>query len=212
MGAGRTELLESIFGLHPHRVTGSISIGDLHHEMKSVEDAIRAGLALVPEDRKKDGLAIDLAVKSNLSVTTLNELSTFGLLDDSKENMLCDKYISDLGIKVASRDMLVKYLSGGNQQKIVIAKWLATNPKVLLLDEPTRGIDVNAKNEIYKLIRQLADNGLAVVFVSSELPELMTTTDRILVMCEGKITADLNAATATERTILNAALPWETPS
>jgi len=207
MGAGRTELMESIFGLHSKRLTGNISIEGRHVFIQSPSDAIEAGLALVPEDRKKDGLILGLDVRTNISLTTLNQIETMGLLSAQKERALAKKYTSELSIKSSSDKQLAKNLSGGNQQKIVLAKWLATNPKILLLDEPTRGIDIHAKSEIYKLILQLASEGLGIIVVSSELPEILAVCDRILVMAEGSITANINGAAATEDNILTAAIP-----
>ncbi len=207
MGAGRTELMETIFGLHTKRSTGNILVEGKQKNIKSPADAIRSGLALVPEDRKKDGLVLGLDVRSNISLTSLNDLQTMGLLDRKKETSLAKKYTADLRIKTSSDKQLAKNLSGGNQQKIVLAKWLARKPKILMLDEPTRGIDINAKNEIYKLILQLANEGLGIIVVSSELPEILAVSDRILVMTEGAITAEFAARKATEDNILKAAIP-----
>lgn len=205
MGAGRTELLETIFGIH-RKSAGSISLLDQQVGFKSPSDAIAAGLALVPEDRKKDGLIPGLDVKTNISITTLARLSSAGLLNNKKEHALADKYIGALKIKTSSHNQLVKNLSGGNQQKVVLAKCLATKPIILMLDEPTRGIDINAKNEIYKLILELADSGLGIIMVSSELPEILAVSNRILVMCEGKMTAEIQADNATEDIIMKAAI------
>lgn len=205
MGAGRTELLEAIFGLSRRKFT--IGIEGRPVRIDSPADAIEGGLALVPEDRKNDGLILSAGVQSNLCITTLDELKTFGLLDEKKEAALTSKYVNDLGIKVTSRNQDVATLSGGNQQKVVLAKWLATKPKVLMLDEPTRGIDVSAKNEIYKLIQQFATDGMGIIMVSSELPEVLAISDRILVMTEGNIIAEFDASEATESEILKVAIP-----
>lgn len=207
MGAGRTELLETIFGLHPKRSSGNIAIESNQLNILSPTGAINAGLALVPEDRKKDGLVLGLDVRTNICLTTLKDMQRAGLLNSNKETSLSKKYINNLSIKTSSEKQLAKNLSGGNQQKIVLAKWLATKPKILMLDEPTRGIDINAKNEIYKLILQLADEGLGIIVVSSELPEILAVSDRILVMAEGAITAGFAANEATEDNILKAAIP-----
>ena len=207
MGAGRTELLETIFGLHPKRSEGKIKIEAQQFYFRSASDAIKAGVALVPEDRKRDGLVLGLDVRTNICLTTLQDLQKLGLLDSRKESLLAKKYIHDLKIKTSSEKQAAKNLSGGNQQKIVLAKWLATKPKILMLDEPTRGIDINAKNEIYKLILQLADEGLGIIVVSSELPEILAISDRILVMCEGNLTAEFAVNEATEDNILKAAIP-----
>lgn len=207
MGAGRTELLETIFGMHPEFSSGRVMIEGRSFKCKKPADAIKTGLALVPEDRKKDGLVLGLNVKTNISLTTLNELEQAGMLNNKKETILAKKYISDLQIKTPSDRQLARNLSGGNQQKVVLAKWLATHPKILMLDEPTRGIDINAKNEIYKLIFKLADEGLGIIVVSSELPEILAISDRILVMAEGRLTAEFPVKEATEDGVLNAAIP-----
>jgi ribose transport system ATP-binding protein len=207
MGAGRTELMETIFGLHTKRTKGTILVEGKQVNIKSPADAIHGRLALVPEDRKKDGLVLGLDVRTNICLTTLDDMQTMGLLNNSKEASLAKKYKDDLRIKTPSDRQLTKNLSGGNQQKIVLAKWLATKPKILMLDEPTRGIDINAKNEIYKLILQLADEGLGIIVVSSELPEILAVSDRILVMSEGSITAEFASNEATEDNILKAAIP-----
>lgn len=207
MGAGRTELLEALFGLHPKAITGEIQIEGSKAAISSAGDAIKAGLALVPEDRKKDGLLLELDVQQNIAITTLKEMENLGLLEIWKETRLSDKYREELKIKTSSGKQAAGNLSGGNQQKIVIAKWLATKPKIFLLDEPTRGIDVNAKNEIYKLVLELAAQGMGIIMVSSELPEILAVSDRVLVMAEGSITAQIPINEATEASILKAAIP-----
>lgn len=207
MGAGRTELLETIFGLHAGHSGGEISMAGKPLSITQPSGAVAAGLALVPEDRKKDGLVLGMDVKTNICLTTLPELEEMGMLSSNREHALADKYIRDLKIKTPSCAQKARNLSGGNQQKIVLAKWLATKPKLLLLDEPTRGIDIHAKSEIYKLIIQLAEEGLGIIVVSSELPEILAVSDRILVMAEGRLTAELSAAEATEDLILKAAIP-----
>jgi ribose transport system ATP-binding protein len=207
MGAGRTELLETIFGLHPVLSSGDISINQKTLKCKTPADAIRHGMALVPEDRKKDGAVLGLDVKTNIGLTTLKNMEKFGIISDKQETALARKYMADLKIKTSSDKQLVKNLSGGNQQKVVLSKWMAIKPKILMLDEPTRGIDINAKTEIYKLILDLADAGLGVIVVSSELPEILAISDRILVMAEGCITAEFPVQEATENIILKAAIP-----
>ena len=207
MGAGRTELLETLFGLHPRLASGHIYISGQKLNLKCPADAIKAGMALVPEDRKKDGLVLGLDVQTNICLTTLPDLEELGFLNNTKELTLSDKYIRELQIKTPSGKQAAQNLSGGNQQKIVLAKWLATKPRVLLLDEPTRGIDINAKNEIYKLVMQLARAGLGILVVSSELPEILALSDRVLVLAEGCLTAEIPANEATEDNILKAAIP-----
>ena len=206
MGAGRTELLETIFGLHPRQASGVIYVDEKPVTIHSPRDAIGAGLALVPEDRKKDGLVLGMNVRENISITTLEHLQQYGVVNRKQETLLARKYIGEMQIKTPSDSIEVKNLSGGNQQKIVIGKWLATKPRILLLDEPSRGIDVNAKKEIHHLIWQMAAEGLATIVVSSELPEIMSVADRILVMADGEITAELSASTASEDAILRAAI------
>ncbi|WP_338868792.1 sugar ABC transporter ATP-binding protein [Spirosoma sp. SC4-14] len=207
MGAGRTELLETLFGLHPKRASGTVQVDGETISLKAPMRAIEAGMALVPEDRKRDGLVLDLDVRTNISLTALDAIEKAGFLNQRKETALAQKYIADLRIKTSSEKQTAKNLSGGNQQKIVLSKWLATHPKVLMLDEPTRGIDINAKNEIYKLILQLASEGMSILVVSSEIPEILSISDRILVMCEGSLTAELSLTEATEDAILKAAIP-----
>ncbi len=207
MGAGRTELLETIFGLHARTSAGRLFLDGKRLSVSSPSDAIKAGIALVPEDRKRQGLVLDMSVAASISLAGIGQVERFGFLSDRLERTLTATYTDRLRIKATSARQPVKDLSGGNQQKVVIAKWLATKPRVLLLDEPTRGIDVNAKNEVYKLISELAAAGLAIVMSSSELPEIMTIADRIIVLSEGRQTAEFPRAEATAESILRAALP-----
>lgn len=207
MGAGRTELLECILGIHPSNTSDSISIENQKVKLKSPREAIQSGIVLVPEDRKRDGLVLGLDVKTNITLSTLKDIQKTGFLSAKKELELTQKYIDSLKIKTSSPHLAVKNLSGGNQQKVVLARCLATQPKVLMLDEPTRGVDAGAKNEIYKLIMELSEAGLGIIVVSSELPEILTVSDRILVMAEGKITAEFHSANANEDAILKAAIP-----
>jgi ribose transport system ATP-binding protein len=207
MGAGRTELLETLFGMHPRLGSGEILLDRKPVTCHNPSAAIKAGLALVPEDRKKDGLVLGLDVKTNICLTMLESIEEMGLIKTSRETSLAKKYIGELAIKTSSMTQAARNLSGGNQQKIVLAKWLATKPKVLMLDEPTRGIDINAKNEIYKLILQLAEEGLGIIVVSSELPEILAISDRILVLTEGSLTAEFTIGEASEENILRAAIP-----
>lgn len=211
MGAGRTELLELLFGLGASRAEGEITINGKSQQINSPQEAVENGIALVPENRKEDGLVLNLDICQNTSLTVLDKIISGGFLDRKKEKGLTKNYISSLKIKASSCTQIVGKLSGGNQQKVVLAKWLATSPSILMLDEPTRGIDINAKNEIYKLIRQLAQEGLGLLFVSSELPEILSVADRVLVMAEGKLTANIKVTEATsEDEILKAAIPKST--
>lgn len=203
MGAGRTELLETIFGLNSSKVLGNVSIDNRGVNIKSPKDAIRHGMAFVTEDRKTEGLVLGMNIASNISLTTLSENS---LLNEKSEKELAKDYISALAIKTPSAQQLCNNLSGGNQQKVVLAKWLATKPKILMLDEPTRGIDINAKNEIYEIIKKLAGDGKSIIIVSSEIPELLALSDRILVMSEGKLKAEFLANEADEDKLLKAAI------
>jgi ribose transport system ATP-binding protein len=209
MGAGRTELLTSIFGLNQTKIAQAaheISINGQKQKNFTPADAIKAGLALVTEDRKKDGIFPEWSVSKNISITTLYNLLKNNILSVPKETDLSNHYIESLKIKVSSKEQWIQQLSGGNQQKAILAKWLATKPNILLLDEPTRGIDINAKTEIYKLIQNLADAGLGIVMVSSELPEIFAISDRVLVLNDGKLTGDFKIREATEALLLKAAI------
>jgi ribose transport system ATP-binding protein len=204
MGAGRTELLETIFGLNSSTSSKSIEIEGKDRQIDSPKEAIKHGIAFVTEDRKAEGLILGMDISANISLTTLSE---FGILDDKKDKGLAQNYIKQLNIKTPSETQFCQNLSGGNQQKVVLAKWLATNPKILMLDEPTRGIDINAKNEIYQIVKQLADNQMSIILVSSEIPEILALSDRILVMAEGKIKAQFLSSEADENKLLKFALP-----
>lgn len=206
MGAGRTEILEAIFGLYSKFVSGKIIVDGDEKPLNNVSDAIKAGIALVPEDRKLQGLILNMNVTKNTSLASLDKISKFDFINKKKEKEISLNYIKKMNTKVSSPNLEVHKLSGGNQQKVVIAKWLATHPKVLLLDEPTRGIDIGAKTEIYKLINELAEQGMGIIVVSSELPEALAVSDKILVMSESKQTALLNRAEATEESIMQAAI------
>ena len=207
MGAGRTELLETIFGLHPKTASGDIFIDGREIQINSPADAINSGIGFITEDRKQEGLVLQMSVASSISLASLGQIEYFGFLSNRLETQLAHDYVERLRIKTPSIQQTVENLSGGNQQKVVIAKWLATDPKILLLDEPTRGIDINTKNEIYRLISELAQRGLAIVMVSSELPEIMAIADRILVLSEGKQTAELARSQFSEESIMKAAIP-----
>jgi ribose transport system ATP-binding protein len=212
MGAGRTELLETIFGLHPNRSSGRILVEGVEIAVQSPDEAIQAGIGLAPEDRKAEGLVLAMNVQANISLASLDLLLVYGverfqLLSNRLESALANRFVDRLNIKTPSTRQTVRNLSGGNQQKVVLAKWLATKPKVLLLDEPTRGIDVGAKREIYRLVDELTCDGLGIVMVSSELPEILAIADRIMVMSEGRKTAEFHRSEATEERIIKAALP-----
>jgi len=205
LGAGRTELLEALFGASAEPPRGSILLNGSSVKFRRPDQAIEAGVALVTEDRKTLGLFNEMTVAENITLARLGSLTTGGLVDPRREGQAVAQSIVDLSIKTAGGRAAITSLSGGNQQKCIIARWLLTEPKLLLLDEPTRGIDVGAKAEIYALIRRLADLGMAILMTSSELPELLTVSDRILVLCEGRLTAELPRSEATEETIMDAA-------
>lgn len=201
VGAGRTELARSIIGDLKHEA-GKILIDGEEVKINHPQTAIRAGIGLVPEERKELGLVLGLSVKKNISIAILNRLSHLGLVSSRSETSVAREYVGRLSIKTPSIAQKVQYLSGGNQQRVVIAKWLATRPKILLVDEPTRGIDVGAKSEIHRLLIDLARQGVAILMISSELPEVLAMSDRILVMREGELVADLPGRITTEEEIL----------
>ena len=201
VGAGRTEMLQTLFGIDPKR-GGVIRVAGRELELRSPVDAIDAGLALVPEDRKQQGVILEMAVRENLSLASLRRSSRRGFLNRAAERTLVADAIRELRIKTPDENQLVQYLSGGNQQKIVLGKWLALKPRLLLLDEPTRGIDVGAKQEIYKLMEQLAETGVAILFVSSEMEEILRLSDRTLVLHEGRLTGELRRDELSEEAVM----------
>jgi ABC-type sugar transport system ATPase subunit len=205
LGAGRTELLECLFGASPVAPTGKIQFDGRPALFRRPNDAMAAGLALVTEDRKRLGLFDQMTVASNITITKLDGVRAGPLLSRRKELAVVGKSTRDLSIRTAGPDSPVTSLSGGNQQKCIIGRWLLTNPKVLLLDEPTRGIDVGAKAELYVLMDRLCRQGLGIIMTSSELPELLTVCDRIMVLCEGRKTAEFTRDEATEEKIMHAA-------
>ncbi|HEY4543956.1 MAG TPA: sugar ABC transporter ATP-binding protein [Tissierellaceae bacterium] len=209
VGAGRTETTRVLFGVDP-KDSGKVYIDGKEVEIKKPMDSINAGMVLVPEDRKKDGLCTKLSIKDNISLPNLDLLSSkLGVINRKKEEDLTEKTVRDLDIRLANVDSDAEGLSGGNQQKIVVGKWLARNSKVVMFDEPTRGIDVAAKVEIYNLMNELKRNGIGVLFVSSELPEILGMSDRILVMADGKITKELDIEDATQDKILRYATKFD---
>src|SRR5690606_11218222 len=197
VGAGRTDLAAALFGEKPFD-EGEVLLEGTPIRPKRPRDAIRMGIGLVPEDRKEQGLVLDFSVTRNVSLAHLPNLTRFDLIDGKKERQLADEYVERLAIKAPSIGQKVAYLSGGNQQKVVISKWLATNPKVLIVDEPTRGIDVGAKANIYELLSELARQGMAILMISSDLPEILAMSDRILVMRQGRISAEIAGDEATQ--------------
>jgi len=207
VGAGRTELLETLFGLHARRASGRVQVAGRDVHFTGPADAIAAGLAFAPEDRKRDGVVLPMSVGANASLASLDRTLRAGFTSSAAEAAHLRPYLDRFRVKTPSLDQLIVNLSGGNQQKVILAKWLATEPRILLLDEPTRGIDVNAKREIYTFIDELARAGLGLIVVSSELPEVLALADRVLVLCEGRATAEFSRAEATPERVLQAALP-----
>jgi len=202
VGAGRTELVRAIVGADPVD-RGKIFIEKKEVKIRSPHDAISAGIGFLPENRRDDGLALDLSVKDNITLANVTRFTRFGWISKSNENSESETYRKDLKIKCQQLNQSVKFLSGGNQQKILIARWLITNTKILICDEPTRGIDVGTKAEIFGLINQLAKKGVAVIMISSYLPEILTMSDRIMVMREGCITARFEREDANQEKILH---------
>ncbi|MEX0725225.1 MAG: sugar ABC transporter ATP-binding protein [Planctomycetaceae bacterium] len=205
MGAGRTELLESLFGATHEAPKGTVTLNGRPVAFRHPEDAVRHGLALVPEDRKRQGLFSHMNVRENISLCSLTALARGGIVHAGRESSLVDNSIKRLGVKAGSREAAITSLSGGNQQKCVMARWLETHPRVLLLDDPTRGVDVGAKAELYQVIDRLCAEGLGIILTSSELPELITLCDRILVLCEGELTGEFARDQFSEQALMEAA-------
>ncbi|WP_300342604.1 sugar ABC transporter ATP-binding protein [Nesterenkonia sp.] len=204
VGAGRTEVARAIFGLD-RLDAGQILVGGEEIRVRSPRSAVRAGIAYVPEDRKRDGVALSLTVKDNIALPVLHRVSTLGWVLRRPERELAQQKAEDLHISPPVVDRPAATFSGGNQQKVVLAKWLATNPKVLILDEPTRGVDVGAKADIHTIIGELAAQGVAVLMISSELPEVLAVSDRVYVLHEGRLTAELSRDDADEESVMTAA-------
>lgn len=209
MGAGRTETTRAIFGADP-KDSGEIILDGKVVTIHNPKDAIRAGIVLAPEDRKKDGLCTKLPIRENIALPNLDIVCNgLGVVNSRKEDEMCEKAVADLRIKTPNVEINAGNLSGGNQQKVVVGKWLARDSRVVIFDEPTRGIDVAAKVEIYNIMNQLKQQGIAVVFVSSEMPEVMGIADRIIVMCDGRITGEVMARETTQAEILTLATQFE---
>jgi ABC-type sugar transport system ATPase subunit len=213
MGAGRTELVECLFGANSEPVQGEILLDDLPVRFSHPAEAKAAGIAMVSEDRKRLGLFSEMGVRENITLCTLAESTSAGLIQTGRERAQAAAAVAELGIRTASTETAITSLSGGNQQKCIIARWLKTQPRILLLDDPTRGIDVGAKAELYTIIDKLCRDGLALIVTSSELPELITLCDRILVLCEGRLMGELRREEFSEQRIMELAtaqLPVET--
>jgi D-xylose transport system ATP-binding protein len=203
MGSGRTELVSGIFGAPPGPARGEIYLNNQPTHFHSPHDAIESGIGLVTEDRKRIGLILGQSIIQNMMISSLETVTNlWGVINQAKERSLAQDYVKRLSIKTPGLDVKIDTLSGGNQQKVILAKWLNTKPKILILDEPTRGIDVGAKVEIYNLLNKLVEEGVTVIIISSELPEVMGISDRILVMCEGEIVAELAGDEATKEMIM----------
>jgi ABC-type sugar transport system ATPase subunit len=206
MGAGRSDLLMAIFGAHAGRVSGEIRIEGKRTRITSPSEAIRQGVGFVTEDRKRFGLVLDQTILNNMTLAGLRSISGRFVTNVDAEAAAGERSMKELRVKAASVFTIANTLSGGNQQKVVLAKWLLTNPRVLFLDEPTRGIDIGAKQEIYAQINLLAKSGLAIVLVSSELPEVLGMSDRVLVLHEGRVTGEFTRATATPEKVMSCAM------
>jgi ribose transport system ATP-binding protein len=203
VGSGRTEIVEMIFGMRAH--TGEIRVEGERVTIRNPHDAIAHGLGFVTEDRKSQGLVLEMSVRENFSLTHLEQYSPLQFVNRSTEQERCREYVKTLGVKTPSLEQKVINLSGGNQQKVVIAKWVARHPKVLIVDEPTRGIDVGAKAEVHALLARLAADGIGVIVISSDLLEVLAVSDRILVVREGTISGEMRREDATQERVMAAA-------
>jgi putative multiple sugar transport system ATP-binding protein len=206
MGAGRTELATSIFGNpREYKLSGELIVNGKSKKFRHTSDAIKNGIAYVTEDRKREGLILIQNIKNNITIGNISSLATGGLINENEEINIANRYKDDLTIKAPSIEQLLGNLSGGNQQKVSVGKWLFTDPDILILDEPTRGIDVGAKYEIYTIMNQLIEAGLSIIMISSELPEVLGMSDRIYVMSHGQITGEINIEDATQDNIMEMA-------
>ena len=201
MGAGRTEIMRALFGVDQID-SGEITVEGKKVSIRKPTDAVRYGLAFITENRKEEGLILDFSVRENIGLPNLKSFAPSGLVKTEDEKKFAEMMIKRLHVKTSSTETIIGNLSGGNQQKVVIAKWIGTSPKVLIMDEPTRGIDVGAKREIYELMNELTERGIAIIMVSSELPEIVGMSDRILVVHEGKIAGELKKQEATQEKIM----------
>jgi ribose transport system ATP-binding protein len=204
IGSGRTELAELIFGVKP-KTGGHIFLKGKEISPKTPRAAIDCGIALVPEDRKRQGALLGIDIKGNISMAILKRISKFSVVNTQKEYKIANDYKEKMGIKTPNLEQKVKNLSGGNQQKVIIAKWLASNPDLIIFDEPTRGIDVGAKYEIYTLVNSLVEEGRTILMISSEMEEVMGVSDRIIVLSEGKISGSLNRNEFNQESIMSLA-------
>jgi ribose transport system ATP-binding protein len=205
VGAGRTEVVETLLGIRP-ALGGRVFVDGKNYPLGNPKQAIQAGLALVPEDRRHQGLMTAMSVEDNLVVVSLENRSRLGWIDRKGDRQAAQSQVDSLKIKTPHLQQTAAYLSGGNQQKIVLGKWILNEPKVLMLDEPTRGVDIGAKQEIYMLMEKLAAEGVAILFVSSEMEEILGMADRVLVMHEGRISGELPRAQLSEEAIMELAV------
>ena len=204
VGAGRTDIARALFGIDP-AVSGKFFIDGKETPISKPQDAIAAGIAFVPEDRKAQGIIVEMPIRDNVVMAGLDKFNTAGFVNDTKITEVSNQMKTQLSVRTTDVFKPVGQLSGGNQQKVAIAKWLVNGPKVFLLDEPTRGVDVGAKSEIYGVIEKLAENGAAVLFISSELEEILRVSDRVLVMHEGRISGELGSDQLSEDSVMQLA-------
>ena len=204
MGSGRSEVLETLFGIYPAE-SGTIRVNGQVVKIREPHQAIEAGIGLLTEDRKKTGIMGVLSVRDNMSMAAINRFSFMGVLRRPMIDRECEAQRTALALKTPSLDQLIQNLSGGNQQKVLLSRWLLTDPDILIIDEPTRGIDVGAKSEIHRLMGELARQGKAIIMVSSEMPEILGMSDRVMVMCEGQMVGEVSRKEATQEKIMELA-------
>ena len=205
VGAGRSEAAQAIFGVDPS-LGGTLTLDGKSLSIRSPRDAIQSGIYLAPEDRRRSGLVVDMTIRDNITMPVLSRYAPGGLIQNSRESSVAQEASKALRVKTPTVEFLARNLSGGNQQKVVLAKWLSLEPKVMIFDEPTRGIDVGAKAEIYELMRGLAQQGVAVLMISSDMEEVLGQSDRIAVMHEGRVTGFLTRAEASEQAVMQLAV------
>jgi inositol transport system ATP-binding protein len=204
MGSGRTEVLETVFGIYP-ATSGKIKVKGKVVKITEPVHAIEAGLGLLTEDRKKTGIMGVLSVRDNMAIASLSKFVRLGILNRGEIDRKCADQRQALALKTPSLDQLIQNLSGGNQQKVLLSRWLLTDPDILIIDEPTRGIDVGAKSEIHRLMGELAKQGKAIIMVSSEMPEILGMSDRVVVMCEGRMVGEVSRKDASQEKIMELA-------
>jgi inositol transport system ATP-binding protein len=211
MGSGRTEVLETVFGIHAAE-SGTIKVKGKEIKIREPHQAIEAGIGLLTEDRKKTGIMGVLSVRDNMSIASLNRFTSFGVLRKPTLEQMCEEQRQTLALKTPSLNQQIQNLSGGNQQKVLLSRWLLTDPDILIIDEPTRGIDVGAKSEIHRLMSKLAGQGKAIIMVSSEMPEILGMSDRVVVMCDGRLVGEVSRADATQENIMQLATQFSDES